>query len=240
MDYSRPELADALAADYAIGTLRGAARRRFEALVPAHPRLRSAVREWNERLMPLTASLALVQPSGEVWRRVSERISAVVDRSGARNATSPAPAGAAWGRLAFWRGLSAFASVTAIAFGVLLANPRAVPPPIVVVLAATGPAATGPLAGAIVASISGDGATLVTRPIVPVAVQADRSLELWAVRTQGAPRSLGLLPGGSGTVTLRAQVLAGADTLAVTVEPVGGSPTGAPTGPIVYAGKFSL
>ena len=56
----------------------------------------------------------------------------------------------------------------------------------------------------------------------------------------GAPRSLGLLPGGSGTVALRGQVLAGADTLAVTLEPAGGSPTGAPTGPIVYAGKFSL
>ena len=58
--------------------------------------------------------------------------------------------------------------------------------------------------------------------------------------TQGAPRSLGVLPGGSGVVALRGKVLAGADTLAVTVEPAGGSPTGAPTGPIVYAGKFSL
>ena len=58
--------------------------------------------------------------------------------------------------------------------------------------------------------------------------------------TQGAPRSLGLLPGGSGDVALRGKVLADADTLAVTIEPAGGSPTGAPTGPIVYAGKFSL
>jgi anti-sigma-K factor RskA len=91
-----------------------------------------------------------------------------------------------------------------------------------------------------VASISGDGASLVTRPIVPVSVQAGRSLELWAVPTSGAPRSLGVLPGGSGTVALRGKVLAGADTLAVTIEPAGGSPTGKPTGPIVYAGKFSL
>jgi len=41
-------------------------------------------------------------------------------------------------------------------------------------------------------------------------------------------------------VALRRKVLAGADTLAVTLEPAGGSPTGQPTGPIVYAGKFSL
>ena len=60
-------------------------------------------------------------------------------------------------------------------------------PPIVVVLAATDAAASGTGAAApIVASISGDGTTLVTRPIAPVALRADRSLELWAVPTHGA------------------------------------------------------
>ena len=74
MDYSRPELADRLAAEYAAGTLRGPARRRFESLLPAHPLLREATRAWEERLMPLTAAIAPVQPSGDVWRRISERI----------------------------------------------------------------------------------------------------------------------------------------------------------------------
>ena len=41
-------------------------------------------------------------------------------------------------------------------------------------------------------------------------------------------------------MALRGKVLAGADTLAVSLEPAGGSPTGQPTGPILYAGKFSL
>ena len=179
--------------------------------------------------MPLTAALAPVEPSGDVWRRISDRL----DRRKSVGA-------GAWERLSFWRGFTAFASVAAIGLAILLANPSAVAPPIVVVLAATGAAASGAAAAAIVASISGDGTSLVARPIAPVALRADRSLELWAVPTQGAPRSLGLLPGGSGVVALRGKVLAGADTLAVTVEPAGGSPTGAPTGPIVYAGKFSL
>ncbi len=230
MDYGRPELADRLAAEYAAGTLRGPARRRFESLLPAHPLLREATRAWEQRLMPLTASIAPVQPSGEVWRRVSERI------GGGQAQAS----GGTWSRLAFWRGLSAFASVAAIGLAVLLANPGPVPPPIVVVLAPTGTAPGSTPPASLVASISGDGSTLVTRPIVPVSLQADRSLELWAVPKEGAARSLGILPGGSGTVALRGKVLAGVDTLAVTIEPLGGSPTGKATGPIVYAGKFSL
>lgn len=229
MDYSRRDRADALAAEYVTGTLRGGARRRFESLLPAHAVLREATLAWQERLMPMTAMLAPVQPSGDVWRRISDRL----DRR-------KSVAAGAWDRLAFWRGLTAFASVAAIGLAVLLATPSAVAPPVVVVLAATGAAASGAATAPIVASISGDGTTLVTRSIAPVALRADRSLELWAVPTQGAPRSLGLLPGGSGVVALRGKVLAGADTLAVTVEPAGGSPTGAPTGPIVYAGKFTL
>jgi anti-sigma-K factor RskA len=49
-----------------------------------------------------------------------------------------------------------------------------------------------------------------------------------------------VIANGGGVVTLRGRVLAGTDTLAVTLEPLGGSPSGTPTGPIVYAGKFTL
>jgi anti-sigma-K factor RskA len=231
MDYGRSELADALAADYVIGTMRGGARRRFEALLPAHVELRRATNAWQERLLPMTAAIEPVQPSGEVWRRISDRLDrrkSVVD--------------GAWGRLSFWRSLTAFASVAAIGLAVLLASPGPALPPIVVVLAPSGPTASQTAASPIVASISGDGRTLVTRPLVPVSLRPDRSLELWAVPKDGtAPRSLGVLPGTSGaTVALRGKVLADVDTLAVTDEPAGGSPTGKPTGPIVYAGKFSL
>ena len=129
MDYSRKDRADALAAEYVSGTMRGGARRRFESLLPAHPALREATLAWSERLMPLTAALAPVEPSGEVWRRISDRL----DRRQRVGA-------GAWERLPFWRGLTAFASVAAIGLAVLLANPRAVAPPVVVVLAATGAA----------------------------------------------------------------------------------------------------
>ena len=234
MDYARPLLADRLAAEYVVGTLRGAARRRFEALVPAHALLRDAMLAWQERLMPLTAVLAPVQPSAGVWRRIAERIGEQGERPSER------PPGF-WHRLGAWRALAAVASVAAIALAVLLANPQPVAPPVIVVLAATDEAPGGANPASLVASISGDRKTLVTREIRQVAAQPDRSLELWAVPPGGAPRSLGLLqPGGQGSIALRGSAIQGANTLAVSVEPPGGSKTGAPTGPIIYAGKFSL
>ena len=62
MDYSRPELADRLAAEYVAGTLRGPARRRFETLLPAHATLRAATRA-APRSAPQTYSAASASAS---------------------------------------------------------------------------------------------------------------------------------------------------------------------------------
>ena len=98
---------------------------------------------------------------------------------------------------------------------------------------------------AFVASVSGDGSSLVTRPIMQVQLQANRVFELWSVPPQGAPRSLGLINSDGLTLLDRKKLPAtllrgGTAALAVSLEPPGGSPTGAPTGPVVYAGKLQL
>ena len=69
MDYSRPELADRLAADYVAGTLRGPARRRFEALLPGSAPAVQAVREWEARVAGLTEGVPLrpVSTPRENW-----------------------------------------------------------------------------------------------------------------------------------------------------------------------------
>jgi anti-sigma-K factor RskA len=237
MDYSRPELADRLAADYVAGTLRGPARRRFEALLPAHANLRRAVQDWHERLMPLTASIPPVQPPPEVWQRIEARITR--GRSPSVAAANPASP-RWWAQLAFWRGLSAFATVAAVSLGLLLAVPEPSRAPVIVVLnAATAGDAPG-VPASFIASISGDGRALVTRPLLNVSVEADRALELWAVPPAGAPRSLGLISAAGATVVKRGKLLDGTAALAVSLEPRGGSPTGAPTGPILYVGKLTL
>lgn len=232
MDYSRPALVDALAASYVAGTLRAGARRRVQALLPAHPALRAAVGEWQSRLMPLTTVLAAVPPPPRVWQSIERRLWPAA-------AAAQAPW---WQRLMVWRGLSAFATVAAVSLALLLANPPPTQAPVVIVLQGTG-AGGGLQQGSFVASVSSDGRALVTRPLAPVSMQADRVLELWSVPPQGNPRSLGLISASGVTVLARERLPAtllsgGTSALAVSVEPPGGSPTGLPTGPVVYAGKL--
>jgi anti-sigma-K factor RskA len=47
------ELREHLCAEYVLGTLRGAARRRFEHWLAVDAGLRRAVSEWQDRLSPL-------------------------------------------------------------------------------------------------------------------------------------------------------------------------------------------
>lgn len=231
MDYSRPDRADRLAAEYVTGMLRGPARRRFEKLLPAHPGLRDAVRGWQARLMPLTAEITPQKPSPQVWQRIEAKLRGV--------APAPEPW---WRRLAFWRGFSAIGTAVALGLALLVVSPGPVQPPIIVVLSAATPPEGAP-AGAIapasfVASISPDGRALVTKPLVNVSMEAGRALELWSLPPQGAPRSLGLIAADKPTVVQRGKVLDGTTGFAVSLEPAGGSPTGAPTGPILYVGKL--
>jgi anti-sigma-K factor RskA len=237
MDYARAPLADALAAQYVAGTLRGPARRRFEALLQSHPALRAAVRDWQDRLIPLTCVVAPEAPPPQVWQGIEGRL---WPAAGVHDSRVEARW---WQRLALWRGISALATVAALALGMAVLNPPPAQPPVVVVLQATSGATQG--ANTFVASVSADGRALVTRPLLDVALQPDRVLELWSVPPQGAPLSLGLISGQGVTVVPRSKLpltllRGGTAALAVSLEPPGGSPTGQPTGPIVYAGKLQI
>jgi anti-sigma-K factor RskA len=231
MRYQNPQLLQRLAAEYVLGTLHGRARRRFERLMTDSFHVRSAVWYWERQLSPLAQAAGSVQPRAQVWQKVLERTGAArVQESRSR-----------WfERLGLWRGLTLTATAAAAVLAVLLAR---VPPEVVV----------PPPAQQYVAVFSGEQAQplwlvkadpqqgrLAIRSINASAPAATNSYELWVLPAGGAaPRSLGLLP--TGTASLEAELpvelrplLASAQGLAVSLEPAGGSPTGAPTGPVVY------
>jgi anti-sigma-K factor RskA len=229
MDYSLPERADRLAAEYVLGTLRGRARRRFENLLPAHPGLRHAVARWHDTLMPLAASVPPLAPGPQVWRRIEDRL---FDRP----ATSPGSATAGsrrwWQQAGVWRALAVTACLALLLVLAVQLTPPAEPPPVVVVLSQ----ASGP--PSFVASVAGDGRSLVLVPLGGVTVDARQELELWQLTTQGTTRSLGLMSAHRSTEVSRKRLLKDTLGFALSLEPRGGSPTGTPSGQIVSSGRL--
>lgn len=235
----RPELTERLCAEYALGTLRGRARARFTRRLREDAALARAAAGWEQRLAPLLEAVAPVAPPPRLWRRIEERL-----------AERRAPAPGLWRYLAFWRGLGLAASgATAVLLAtVVLLWPQRAPEPAVAQLPAsevpavylavlTDPATRRP---ALVVSAGRSAAQLAVKTLDPAIHVAGRSLELWALPAQGAPRSLGLVaPGEKAVLALAAaadRALEDVPALAVSLEPPGGSPTGAPTGPVLASG----
>lgn len=220
MNYQEPELQDRLAAEYVVGTLHGGARRRFERLLQEHAGLREAVQLWEEQLDPLARRLSPEPPPPRVWRAISRRL---------RPAGQNPPL---WERLGLWRGftLAAIASSALLVAVLLLQQNRPLPPDAAVAIIAD--PAGEPVW---VLSTDPDRGLLQVRAEAVPPIADGQALELWLLPEQGPPRSLGLLPtAGSKQLTLPGEAL---QRLAVSLEPAGGSPTGQPTGPVLYQAR---
>ena len=221
-------LRDKLAAEYVLGTLRGGARRRFEGWLHDDAALRGLTDDWRARLTPLGEFAPGVVPRRRVWRAIEQRL---------RLRTAPAWQFWRHDAAGFWRplGLAAIAATLVLAF--TLVQWRSNLPAVEYVATLADDKAQAAL---LVTADRRHGA-LDVRLADGVALAADRVLQLWAVPKQGAPRSLGVLPrSGAVRLALPAGAL-GADValLAVSVEPLGGSPNpDAPTGPIIYKGSW--
>jgi anti-sigma-K factor RskA len=220
------DLAHALAAEYVLGTLRGAARRRFEAIVRTDAEAAKALRAWEDAMTPLAERIAPVEPPARVWRAIESRVAPATRRAGL------------WDSVAFWRNLGLASSGLAVLLlvGLLtLGRPPMREPMMVAVLAANDAAPR-----AVVMLDAPD--VLRVRIVKPWGNMDNQSLELWALAADGAPRSLGLVANASDRETLIRTPMASlhdVKALAVTMEPVGGSPTKKPTGSPVCSGPVA-
>jgi len=223
-----PHDGNLIAAEYVLGVLGAAERREVERRLAREPALASEVALWEERLSGLTDAVAPVAPPDAVWSRIERAIGAV---------TRPP---SVWQSLTFWRSLAIASATLAAASIAALAYIGFVPGAHVPLMATLGGSAGQPN---FVASVTATGNALV---IVPAALLTNdpRTYELWLIPTgETRPRSLGLIqPGHPIRLEIPAD-LAGRvtpdATLAVSLEPPGGSPTGLPTGPVIAAGKLT-
>jgi anti-sigma-K factor RskA len=142
-----------------------------------------------------------------------------------------------WASLGLWRALAFAGFALAIALAITMLGPRAERPfeSVVVVLAGAN------AIPALVAVAERGSRYLTVKAVAPIDVARDRALELWMQPEGKPPLSLGLLAvPGIARIAVRAPVgiaLQDIPTLAVSLEPAGGSPTGAPTGPLLYTGR---
>ncbi|GAC1623703.1 MAG: anti-sigma factor [Nevskia sp.] len=264
MKYDHPQLRQMLAAEYALGTLRGAARRRFERIASQDAAFRAEVRYWDARLAELGQDLRPVAPPASVWLSVQHRVQLATPKVTPIRVTErkPVPVQAPAKPASLWRigaGLaSAAAVVAAVMIGQRIPLPGAAPaatdstPPQVAQTApaAPSPAAVSPAAAPVYVALLKlpDSTMQWTLSLAPqrgrvniaasgaYAKLGKHSLELWMITPSG-PVSLGLLPvDGISVLTMPNTATGDTVTLAVSLEPVGGSPTGKPTGPVLTSG----
>jgi anti-sigma-K factor RskA len=233
MNLSRPDRLqrlDALASAYALGTLSPRARLALARAARVDGTVAAAISDWEMRLATLSEGAAPITPPPRVWPAIAARL-------GLGAATASATDLPWWARVAFWRSFALTSFALAMAFGVTLFTPgtRAPDQPIVAVLA--GPDAKP----ALIATMLRGERTLTVKVVGAAAVPAGKSLELWMLPKDLPPKSLGVIPdSGMGRVALSAPpdvILANVPALAVSLEVAGGSPTGAPQGPVLYTGK---
>lgn len=115
MNYGDPELRNRLAAEYALGTLRGPARRRFERLLSGDGHLRDLAQDWELRINLLSESAPAVEPPAHVWKEITQRIGP--DTAPMRESRL----NRLWDSLSFWRGAGALAAAAAGALAVHVA-----------------------------------------------------------------------------------------------------------------------
>ena len=121
-----PELLDRLAASYALGTLRGGARRRFETLAREQAPVRAAALIWQARIGSVAELQTPAQPTAAVWTRIDNLVQADVQRQAMRDAHAAPPATGGWLRnLLLWRGAAAAGVAAAIVAMVVGVDQRA-------------------------------------------------------------------------------------------------------------------
>jgi anti-sigma-K factor RskA len=226
---------DALAGEYVLGTLDAQERTMVAARRLREPDLDSAIIAWERRLAPLNEIIREAAPGADSLAKILARIDEQPE-------TSPDGSTVVHlrRRLEFWRATALAAS--AIAAGLILYlgvgqfSSRTKQPNLVAVLQKD---AASP---AFLVTVNIEDRLMTVQPIA-AKQPAGKSYELWIVQDSlGAPKSLGVIDQDKAATrpTLAAykpDVIESA-TYAVTLEPEGGSPTGKPTGPVVFAGKL--
>lgn len=231
---------EALAMDYALGALDRAERKAAEVRLASDAAFRAAVERWQAVLSPLDEATPPIAPPAAVWQAIAAEVQPAPRAAPAR------PAGF-WHNLALWRGLGLGGTALAALAAALLVQP-AVPVAPIAPGTAPGTALVATLADSegrplLAAAFDAGSGEVRFAPVAAGPDQAGKVPELWVIEGGNPPKSLGVIDISAGaTHAIPRARLAGlkpGSVLAISIEPIGGSRTGAPTGPVIATGALS-
>ena len=221
----------ALAGEYVLGVLEADENRAIERRLQTDVAMKAAVAEWREKFAELDAAASVATASPALWDRIER---ALADDAAAVEVAAP-PTVRLWDNLRFWRlsGLASAAACIALAIGLVSLSGRPAPQPVVIAVLE----AQDSTPGAIVEAFADGHIRLV--PLTDIPVPPGRALQVWTLwdRDRG-PVPLGLLGSARRAVlNVDGQPVPRPQQLyEITLEPATGSPTGRPTGPVLYKG----
>jgi anti-sigma-K factor RskA len=224
-----------LAGEYVLGTLNGGERASVAARRVREPLLDEAIVDWERRLAPLADAIVPIAPPQNLFSKIETRI-----EGGDAVQVGSTTIFELRRRVKIWRTAALVASTLAacliVAVGMREFQPKAQPHNLIAILQKD---AASP---AFLVTVNVEDRVLTVRPVA-AKPEPGKSYELWLVQDSlGAPKSLGVIdePQAMTRPTLAAykRAVIESATFAVSLEPEGGSPTGAPTGPVVFTGKL--
>ena len=212
-----------LAGEYVLGVLDAHEADEVAAALAVNAELRRAVVFWERRLHPLSSLAISAEPPSGTWQAIEARI---------RTKTAKPVARSFWTNLALWRWSTAGFAAAAAALALWIAVTPVPGPSLVAILH---PPQQDQASWIATAGRSG----LVLRAVTTATPPSDRAFELWAIAPGATqPRSLGVIsPNGELKLSRLPADLRDGATLAISIEPIGGSPTQLPSGPVVYIGS---
>lgn len=251
------ETLNLIAAQYVLGVLAGAARERVKSRMLQEKVLRDLVYAWERRLNPLAGMVAPEPVPAHVWQAIMQQIeqadttlhdaaSPLWLQNPASDAAQPALTDVRYKRWKTWAGFSS-AIAAALALFIVFDPSDVVP---MVHLPSSQTIAQQVQDIAVLSSSDKTPAWIVRREkdqlvllnLNAAAVPQQHDLELWTIQGNQPPQSLGVLQMRNGQAVLsniRAGQISKDSVLAISLEPVGGSPTGAPTGEVLYTGNIA-
>ena len=241
MRYDDSNVRDVLAGEYVLGLLKGQARKRFEGLMMARTDWQHSVSWWAAKLHLLADAIPAVMPAKQVWLGIEARL--FVNKQ---------PVNLWWSAAGWWRGLALSTTGIAAALALLMVMraPQIVNVPVEIVVEVPAPTTVALLtdeqakpAWLLALTKNKAGKALIKVSALPsLKPVLNKSFELWMLPAdKTAPVSLGLLPAQGNQLVVVSNQLAQLlvqGGLAVSLEPAGGSPTGQPTGQVLYQGKL--